>query len=97
MAPYSLSDIADDGLGLLTALGIERAHVMGSSLGGTIAQTMAIEHPERVLSLVSMMSMTGEPEYGQSLPEARAAMMAPTPPAPQNTHPGAAFSSWATR
>jgi pimeloyl-ACP methyl ester carboxylesterase len=80
LAPYSLSDMADDGLGLLTALGIERAHVMGSSLGGTIAQTMAIEHPERVLTLVSMMSMTGEPEFGQSLPEARAAMMAPTPP-----------------
>lgn len=97
LAPYSLSDMADDGLGLLTALGIERAHVMGSSLGGTIAQTMAIEHPERALSLVSMMSMTGEPEYGQSLPEARAAMMAPTPPAPQNTHPSAALSSWATR
>jgi pimeloyl-ACP methyl ester carboxylesterase len=79
LAPYSLSDMADDGLGLLTALGIERAHVMGSSLGGTIAQTMAIEHSERVMTLTSMMSMTGEPEYGQSLPEARAAMMAPTP------------------
>ena len=79
LAPYSLSDMASDGLGLLTALGIDKAHVMGSSLGGTIAQTMAIEHPERVLTLISMMSMTGEAEFGQSLPEARAAMMAPTP------------------
>ena len=80
LAPYSLSDMANDGLDLLTALGIQRAHVMGSSLGGTIAQTMAIEHPERLLTLTSMMSMTGEPDYGRSLPEARAAMMAPTPP-----------------
>lgn len=79
LAPYSLSDMASDGLGLLTALGIARAHVMGSSLGGTIAQTMAIEHPERLLTLTSMMSMTGEPDYGQSLPEARQAMMSPTP------------------
>jgi pimeloyl-ACP methyl ester carboxylesterase len=79
LSPYSLSDMADDGLGLLTALGIKRAHVMGSSLGGTIAQTMAIEHPERVLAMTSMMSMTGEPGYGQPLPESRAAMMAPTP------------------
>jgi pimeloyl-ACP methyl ester carboxylesterase len=80
LAPYSLSDMASDGLGLLTALGIDRAHVMGSSLGGTIAQTMAIEHPERLFSMTSMMSMTGEPQYGQSAPHARAAMMAPTPP-----------------
>ncbi|MEY2952186.1 MAG: hypothetical protein RLZZ401_273, partial [Pseudomonadota bacterium] len=56
LAPYSLSDMASDGLGLLTALGIQRAHVMGSSLGGTIVQTMAIEHPERLLSMTSMMS-----------------------------------------
>ena len=79
MAPYSLGDMADDGLGLLTALGIERAHVVGSSMGGMIAQTMAMEHPDRVLTLTSMMSSTGEPEYGRSTPAAQQALFAPPP------------------
>jgi pimeloyl-ACP methyl ester carboxylesterase len=79
LAPYTLSDMADDGLGLLSALGIERAHVLGASMGGFIAQTMAIEHPERLLSLISMMSSTGEPEYGQAAPESLAALLAPSP------------------
>jgi pimeloyl-ACP methyl ester carboxylesterase len=77
LAPYTLSDLADDGFGLLSALGIERAHVVGASMGGMIGQTMAIEHPERVLSLTSMMSTTGEPEYGQSTPAALEALLAP--------------------
>lgn len=63
-SPYTLSDMAADGMALLTGLGIERAHVSGSSMGGMIAQTMAIDHPERVLSLTSVMSTTGEAEYG---------------------------------
>src|ERR1700733_5004332 len=71
--------MADDGLGLLTALGIEEAHVVGSSMGGMIAQTMAIEHPDRVLTLTSMMSSTGEREYGQSTPAAQQALFAPPP------------------
>ena len=54
--PYTLSDMADDGFGLLDALGIERAHIVGASMGGMIVQTMAIEHPERVLSVTSIMS-----------------------------------------
>ena len=62
-----------------TALGIERAHVVGASMGGMIAQTMAIEHPERVLTLTSMMSTTGEPEYGESSPEAMQALLTPPP------------------
>jgi pimeloyl-ACP methyl ester carboxylesterase len=66
-------------LGVLTALGISRAHVVGSSMGGMIAQTIAIEHPERVLTLTSMMSTTGEPEYGQSAPEAMTALLTPPP------------------
>jgi pimeloyl-ACP methyl ester carboxylesterase len=79
MAPYSLRDMASDGLGLLQQLGIERAHVVGSSMGGMIAQKMAIEFPDRVLSLTSMMSSTGEPEYGQSTPEAQQVLFSPRP------------------
>jgi pimeloyl-ACP methyl ester carboxylesterase len=79
MAPYSLLDLARDGIGLLTALGIERAHVVGSSMGGAIAQTMAIAFPDRVLSLTSMMSTTGEPEVGRSTPAAQEVLFAPRP------------------
>jgi pimeloyl-ACP methyl ester carboxylesterase len=57
--PYTMSDLAADAVGLLDHLGIEHAHVTGVSMGGMIAQTVAIEHPERVLSLVSIMSTTG--------------------------------------
>ena len=79
MIPYSLQDMANDGMGLLTALGIEKAHIVGSSMGGMIAQTMAISHPARVLTLTSMMSSTGEPGYGQATPEAQQALFAPRP------------------
>ncbi|MFE7040214.1 alpha/beta fold hydrolase [Streptomyces atratus] len=79
MVPYTLQDMADDGLGLLTALGIERAHVVGSSMGGMLAQAMAISQPTRVLTLTSMMSSTGEPEYGRSSPEAQAVVSSPKP------------------
>jgi pimeloyl-ACP methyl ester carboxylesterase len=58
-ARYSLADMADDGIGLLDQLGIGRAHVAGASMGGMIAQTMAARHPDRVLSLASIMSNTG--------------------------------------
>jgi pimeloyl-ACP methyl ester carboxylesterase len=80
LAPYSFSDMSDDAFGLLTALGIERAHVLGVSMGGMIAQTMAIEHPERVLTLTSIMSNTGEPGFGQPTEAALAALLAPSPP-----------------
>jgi pimeloyl-ACP methyl ester carboxylesterase len=80
MAPYSLLDMAKDGLGLLTALGIERAHIVGASMGGMIAQTMAIAHPERCITLTSMMSSTGEPEYGQSSPDAQQVLFSSKPP-----------------
>ena len=62
--PYLLSDMAADTFGLLDHLGIERAHVVGTSMGGMIAQQMAIEMPERVLSLASMMSTTGDRVVG---------------------------------
>ena len=75
-APYTLVDMAADGIGLLDALEVARAHVFGSSMGGMIAQTMAIEHPDRVASLTSMMSTTGEPDVGNPDPEALGSLLA---------------------
>lgn len=66
---YTLSDMAADAVGLLNFLGIEKAHVVGASMGGQIAQTMAIEHPDRVRSLISIMSTTGNRSVGQPSPE----------------------------
>lgn len=77
--PYLLRDMAADAVGLLDHLGIERAHVLGASMGGMIVQTMAIEFPQRLLSLTSVMSQTGEPNYGQPTPEAAAVLLAPPP------------------
>lgn len=57
--PYTLADMAKDGIGLLDALGIAKAHIVGASMGGMIAQHMAFSHPDRVLSLTSIMSTTG--------------------------------------
>ena len=68
--PYTLSDMANDGVGLLDALEIDAAHVVGASMGGMIAQTMAIEHPDRVRSLTSIMSSPGDPRTGKPEPEA---------------------------
>jgi pimeloyl-ACP methyl ester carboxylesterase len=67
-AAYTLADMADDGVGLLDHLGIARAHVVGASMGGMIAQTMAVRHPDRVLTLVSIMSNTGARWSGQPSP-----------------------------
>jgi pimeloyl-ACP methyl ester carboxylesterase len=62
---YTIEDMADDGMRLLDCLGIERAHVVGASMGGMIGQMMAARHPDRVLSLVSIMSTTGNRFKGQ--------------------------------
>jgi len=78
-APYSLDDMAADTVGLLDALGIEEAHIVGASMGGMIAQLVAVNHPARVLSLTSIMSTTGNPELPQAKPEATAALAAPAP------------------
>ncbi|MGP0051658.1 MAG: alpha/beta fold hydrolase [Solirubrobacteraceae bacterium] len=66
---YTLSEMAADTIGLVDTLGLQEVHVVGASMGGAIAQTLAIEYPERVLSLTSMMSTTGDPAAGQPDPE----------------------------
>ncbi|MGA0878718.1 MAG: alpha/beta fold hydrolase [Ilumatobacteraceae bacterium] len=83
--PYTLSEMAADAVGLLEALGFSDAHIVGASMGGMIVQTMAIEHPERVRSLTSIMSMTGELEYGSPTPEAAAVLLA-APPADRDEY-----------
>jgi len=76
-APYTLSDMASDGVGLLDHLGIDAAHVVGISMGGMIAQTMAVEHPSRVRSLTSIMSTTGKRTVGWQDPKLLPALLAP--------------------
>src|SRR3954454_2997056 len=76
-APYKLTDMAADAVGLLDHLGIDAAHILGASMGGMIVQTIAIEHPERVLTMTSIMSNTGNFEYGNARPEALAVLLEP--------------------
>jgi pimeloyl-ACP methyl ester carboxylesterase len=91
-APYLLTDMADDAFGLLDHLGIERAHVVGASMGGMIAQTMAITRPERVATLTSIMSTTGNRDVGAATPEAMALLMA-RPPSTRDEYIANAVSS----
>jgi len=79
VSAYSLEDMADDAVGLLDALGIEKAHICGASIGGMIAQVVSYRYPERVLSLTSIMSSTGNPELPQIEPEVLAAVFKPVP------------------
>ena len=79
--PYTLSDMARDTLGLMDALKIERAHICGMSMGGMIGQVMALDYPERLSGLISLLSTTSEKDLPSSTPEAREAMMS----APPNT------------
>jgi pimeloyl-ACP methyl ester carboxylesterase len=78
--PYTLSHMAADAAGVLDHLGIEKAHIIGASMGGMIAQTFALEHPHRTQSLVSIMSVTGDLAYGTPTEDALAALVAPPPP-----------------
>ena len=75
-ASYTLSDMAGDSVGLLDALELDAAHIVGASMGGMIAQTIAIEHPNRVRSLTSIMSTTGDQTVGQATQEALGALLA---------------------
>ena len=76
---YTLDDMASDAIGLLDALSIRRAHIVGRSMGGMIAQILASEHPSRVLSLTSIMSATGNPDMPSAEPDALTMMMRPAP------------------
>jgi pimeloyl-ACP methyl ester carboxylesterase len=73
--PYTLGDMADDGAGLLDALGIEAAHIAGASMGGMIAQRFAARHPQRTRSLISIFSTTGNPKLPAARKEAMQALI----------------------
>jgi pimeloyl-ACP methyl ester carboxylesterase len=77
--PYTLDDMAGDAIGLLDALSIRRAHFVGRSMGGMIAQVAASAHPERVASLTSIMSSSGNPSLPPAAPEVMAMMTRPAP------------------
>ena len=98
--PYLLSDMAADTAGLLKELGIQRAHVAGASMGGMIAQQLAIDSPDLVASLCSIMSTTGDRTVGHPTPEAAAALMRPAATNREDAIAGAvagskAIGSWA--
>lgn len=76
--PYTLSDMAADAVGLLDALGIDKAHIVGGSMGGMIAQLVAVEYPDRVRSLTSIFSTTGNPKLPAAEKKAMAALTRPT-------------------
>lgn len=75
--PYLLADMARDAVAVLDALEVERAHVMGLSMGGMIVQQLALDHPHRLRSMTSVMSSTGDPDVGQASAEARALLFGP--------------------
>ena len=90
--------MANDAFGLLDALGIEKAHVVGASLGGMIAQTMAIERPNRLLSLTSMMSTTGNPDNFEIDDEAFTLLLTPSPSSRSDyIEHAAAYEVWSSK
>lgn len=79
-APYTLDDMADDAVGLLDALKIDKAHICGISMGGAIAQTIAYRHPSRVRSMTQVYATTGNPQLPQPKPEILDLLLTPPPP-----------------
>jgi pimeloyl-ACP methyl ester carboxylesterase len=77
---YTLVDMAADAIAVLDAVGAAKAHVMGCSMGGMIVQRLAIDHADRLLTMTSVMSRTGEAGYGDSSPEALEFLLAPPAP-----------------
>jgi pimeloyl-ACP methyl ester carboxylesterase len=78
--PYLLADMADDAIAVLDAVGVDRAHIVGASMGGMIVQSMAIAHPDRVQSMTSIMSTTGDPDVGTPNADILPQLLAPIPP-----------------
>src|SRR5213078_5351163 len=76
---YALEDMANDAVGLLDALGIPAAHIVGASMGGFIAQLVALDHPDRVLTLTSIMSGPSGEEHVQPTERGRAVLFVPAP------------------
>ena len=91
---YTLSDMAQDAVDLLDHLGQAEAHVVGFSMGGMIAQRMAIEHPQRVCSLASIMSSTGSPQLPHGTEEAESALLATLAEEPQEAAGAHAVAEW---
>jgi pimeloyl-ACP methyl ester carboxylesterase len=77
--PYSIKDMADDAAGLLEGIGIERAHVCGASMGGMITQTLAIEHPSHVASLILVYTTSGKPNMAPPDPAVMELLIQPAP------------------
>ena len=92
--PYTLDDMASDAVGLLGALGVDQAHIVGASMGGMIAQLVAINHPTRTRSLVSIMSNTGRRDLPPGKPEAMAALTAPMPSNTREDRIAAGMRTW---
>jgi pimeloyl-ACP methyl ester carboxylesterase len=94
--PYKLIDMAKDAVGLMDALKIEQAHIVGISMGGMIAQTIAIHYPERVLTLTSMSSSTGDPQLPPPTPEAQVLLFAPRNPEGREAYIDQQLETWTT-
>ena len=95
-AAYTLDDMAEDSVGLLDALGIKRAHIVGASMGGMIAQIVAAKYPEHTISLTSIMSTTGRRDLPQATPAAMAALTTPPASDSREDRIAAGFKVWRT-
>jgi pimeloyl-ACP methyl ester carboxylesterase len=92
--PYALEDMADDAAALLDVLGIARAHIVGASMGGMIAQIFALRHPGKTKSLTSIMSTTGRRDLPPARPEAMAALLTPPASGSREHRIEAALRTW---